>query len=395
MLQTILLPLDGSPLAELAIPYATMLARRAGATVVLVQAVQTHTAPGVDQTDAELEVMGRAQTYLQAVAARLDAQQVRAAAHVYYDDAAHAILDAAERQAADLIVMSTHGRSGIGRMLYGSVADLVLRHATAPVFLVPGSASTAQLGESPTTLLVPLDGSQLAEEALHSAELLPLERDAKVTLLRVVQPPVYPLYGDGYAYIPYDEDSELADARQYVQEQVSKLQANGRKAEGKVAVGQPAAVIAATARELHADIIVMATHGNGGLSRVILGSVATSTLRQTTVPLLLIRPAAMHQPIHEDDSEPASAQERGKLTQGAADQPKSLLAERIGEEIHLRISRADLYLIERGLKALAYAPGYDYDHVLAARSLASKLEAALPTAPVAELARREEPLAVR
>ena len=141
MLQNILLPLDGSPLAELAIPYSSSLARRAGASLVLVQAVQAHTPPGVDQTDAELEVMGRAQTYLQSVAARLDADHVRAAAHVYYDDAAHAILDAAERQSADLIVMSTHGRTGIGRMLYGSVADLVLRHATVPVFLVPASAS--------------------------------------------------------------------------------------------------------------------------------------------------------------------------------------------------------------------------------------------------------------
>ena len=161
MLQQILLPLDGSPLAELAIPYASTLARRSGASLVLVQAVQTHTAPGFDQTDAELEVMGRAQTYLQSIAARLEAEHVRTAAHVYYDDAAHAILDAAERQAADLIVMSTHGRTGIGRMLYGSVADLVLRHATAPVFLVPASAGdAAQLAEHPTTLLVPLDGSR-------------------------------------------------------------------------------------------------------------------------------------------------------------------------------------------------------------------------------------------
>ena len=136
-----------------------------------------------------------------------------------------------------------------------------------------------------------------------------------MTLLRVVEPPVYPLYGDGYAYLPYDEDAELADARQYIQEQVSKLQANGRKAEGKVAVGQPAAVIAATARELHPDIIVMATHGHGGLSRLILGSVATSTLRQTTIPLLLTRPAAMHQ----DDSDPCIHRETSRWRQERRD----------------------------------------------------------------------------
>lgn len=391
MLQNILLPLDGSPLAELALSYATTLARRSGASIVLVQAVQAHTPPGVDQTDAELEVMGRAQTYLQSIAARLDAEHVRAAAHVYYDDAAHAILDAAERQSADLIVMSTHGRTGIGRMLYGSVADLVLRHATVPVFLVPsGAAGAPTLEKPPVSLLVPLDGSQLAEEALKSAELLPLDRDTKVTLLRVVEPPVYPLYGEGYAYIPYDEDAEVADARRYVQEQATRLQASGRIAEGKVAVGQPSVVIAATARELHPDLIVMATHGHGGLSRLILGSVATSTLRQATIPILLTRPAAMHQ----DEGDTCIHRERRLVAPGTESGPAAPLAERLGEEIRLRVSRSDLYLIECGLKALAYAPGYDYDHVLSARSLAKRLEAAIPTMSDGELAQREEPLAV-
>jgi nucleotide-binding universal stress UspA family protein len=392
MLQNILLPLDGSPLAELAIPYATTLARRAGASIVLVQAVQAHTPPGMDQTDAELDVMSRAQTYVQSIVARLDADHVRAVAHVYYDDPAHAILDAAERQSADLIMMSTHGRTGIGRMLYGSVADLVLRHATVPVFLVPANVSTAApLEQGPLSLLVPLDGSQLAEEALASAELLPLDRTTKVTLLRVVEPPVYPLYGDGYAYIPYDEDADLADARQYVQEQVTRLQANGHVAEGKVAVGQAAAMIAATAHEVHPDIIVMATHGHGGLSRMILGSVATNTLRQATIPLLLTRPAAMHQ----DEAAACIHRESREVLPGAAGAPNAPFAEQFGEEVHLRVSRADLYLIECGLKALAYAPGYDYDHVLSARTLAKKLEAAIPAMSEDALSLRKEPLPVR
>lgn len=393
MLQNILLPLDGSPLAETAITYATILARRAGASIVLVQAVQAQTPPGVDQTDAELEVMGRAQTYLQMIEARLEAEGVRSSAHVYYDEAAHAILDAAERQAADLIVMSTHGRTGIGRMLYGSVADMVLRHASTPVFLVPASATApASFDEPPNTLLIPLDGSALAEEALPSAELLPLDADTRITLLRVVEPPVYPLYGDGYAYIPYDEDAEVAEARQYIEEMAAKLQANGRKAEGKVAVGQPSMVIAATARELHPDLVVMATHGHGGLSRLILGSVATSTLRQAGLPILLTRPSALQ---HAPDS--VMRQERPPVASGPAGQPDAPLAERLGasgDEVQLRISRADLYLIGCGLKALAYAPGYDYGYVLAARALAKRLEAAIPAMSEAELADREEPLAV-
>lgn len=389
MLQNILLPLDGSPLAELAIAYATTLARRAGADIVLVQAVQAHTPPGVDQTDAELEVMGRAQAYLQMISARLEAEHVRSSAHIYYDDAAHAILDAAERQSADLIVMSTHGRTGIGRMLYGSVADLVLRHAVVPVVLVPASAKAGpQSAQGIETLLIPLDGSELAEEALASAERLPLSKEARITLLRVIEPPAYPLYGDGYTYIPYDEDAEMAQARQYVDQQVSRLQAAGRHATGRVVVGQPAGVITSTAREIHPDLIVMATHGHGGISRLILGSVATSTLRQSSIPLLLTRPAAMHEA--EADT---STHQHGETTgNGASDHLR--VAVRSDDEVVLRVSRADLYLIECGLKALAYAPGYDYEHVVSARALAKKLEEATPAMSESELQARAEPMSV-
>ena len=103
----------------------------------------------------------------------------------------------------------------------------------------------------------------------------------------------YPIYGDGYAYVPFDEEDEVATARKYLEAQVVRLRERGRNVRGKVSVGQSAGAIAAIAREQQADVIVMATHGHGGLSRLLLGSVATSTLRQTTVPLLLTRPAAM------------------------------------------------------------------------------------------------------
>ena len=87
--------------------------------------------------------------------------------------------------------------------------------------------------------------------------------------------------------MPFDEDGEVAAARQYLEGQVTRLRERGKHVSGKVTVGQPVGVIAALAREQHADLVVMATHGHGGLSRLLLGSVATSTLHQTTVPLLL------------------------------------------------------------------------------------------------------------
>ena len=104
--------------------------------------------------------------------------------HVYYDNPVHAILDAAERQHVDLIVMSTHGRGGLSRMLYGSVADQILRRASVPVLLVPSIVEHAWPTLGPRRILVPLDGSEFAAEALQAAELLTETLGADLTLLR-------------------------------------------------------------------------------------------------------------------------------------------------------------------------------------------------------------------
>jgi nucleotide-binding universal stress UspA family protein len=382
MLKTILLPLDGSTLSERALPYAGALARRSGGRVVLVEAVEVHPFLGVDLSDAQIAVVDRAETNLRKAANRLDAEGVPAEPHTYYDDPVTAILDAANRHCADLIVMSTHGRSGVGRMLYGSVTDQVLRRATVPVLVVPSIVEHPWSADRPLSVLIALDGSELAEEALEAADLITAAGETQVTLLRVIEPPTYPIYGDGYAYVPFDEDGEVAAARQYLEGQVTRLRERGKHVSGKVTVGQPAGVIAALAREQHADLVVMATHGHGGLSRLLLGSVATSTLHQTTVPLLLTRPAAMRRAELAPEQE-AVTSAMGKTAPMAAESD-----ERAIPTIDIRLSALDLELIEHGLRALAHAPGYDYGHVLAAQALARRLE----TSAKSEAG---EPLAIR
>jgi nucleotide-binding universal stress UspA family protein len=369
MLKTILLPLDGSSIAERALPYAATLARRSGGRVVLVEAVEAHPFLGIDLSDAQLAVVDRAETNLQSAKRRLDREGVPAEPLTSYDDPVTAILDAANRHCADLIVMSTHGRSGIGRTLYGSVTDQVLRRARVPVLVVPSIVDHVWPAEKPLSVLIPLDGSELAEEALEAADMLSAAGETRLTLLRVVEPPGYPLYGDGYAFLPIDADAEVAHAQQYLEGQIARLRERGRQAVGKVSVGQPAGAIATIAREQQADVIVMATHGHGGLSRLLLGSVATSTLRQTTVPLLLKRPAAMHRA----ESEHEALGVAGSLLMPApmeGDESKM-------PTMDVRLSVLDLELIQHGLKALAFAPGYDYGHVLAAQALARRLEASV------------------
>jgi nucleotide-binding universal stress UspA family protein len=134
----ILIPLDGSRFAEAALPKAVELVRNnPGATLILVRAAEATTFPGVEPIDAQVSVVHEAEDYLETVAARLrESGTFRVRASVWYGPAAPAIMDAARRANADLILMSTHGRSGIGRLVAGSVAESVLRGTRTPIFLI-------------------------------------------------------------------------------------------------------------------------------------------------------------------------------------------------------------------------------------------------------------------
>ena len=134
----ILVPLDGSRLAEAALPKAAELVRNnPDATLSLLRAVEATTFPGVDPIDAQVSVVHEAEDYLETVAARLREDGVpRVKTSVWYGAAVPAILDAARMTIPDLIMMSTHGRSGIGRLIVGSVAESVLRGTRTPIFLI-------------------------------------------------------------------------------------------------------------------------------------------------------------------------------------------------------------------------------------------------------------------
>jgi nucleotide-binding universal stress UspA family protein len=134
----ILIPLDGSRFAEAALPKAVELVRNnPGATLILLRAAEATTFPGVDPIDAQVSVVHEAEDYLETVAARLRADGVSGVrTSVWYGAAAPAIIEATERAKADLIVMSTHGRSGVGRLIVGSVAESVVRGTRTPIFLI-------------------------------------------------------------------------------------------------------------------------------------------------------------------------------------------------------------------------------------------------------------------
>lgn len=377
MSKSILLPLDGSALADRARPYAVALARRTRGRIVLMEAVALQSRPHEPTSNRDVQIIDKADKFLAGVEAELVADGIAAEHHELFDEPAQAILDAVVRYDIDLVVMATHGRSGVGRMIYGSVADRVLRSATVPVLLVPAHSSRAWPTDQPLSVLVPLDGSPLAEEALASAQLLSEAFAAHINLLRVVEPPAYPLYGDGYAYIPYDEESDLAEARAYVEDRAANLRAHGLQVSTTVLVGTAGRTIEAVAREEGIDVIAMATHGLGGLGRLVLGSVATDVLRRGIAPVLLTRPAAVPSPIAEVAA-PAFVEEPPLAAPVVAP---------AGPPATLTVPARDVPLIVRGLRALAYRPGTDYADVVAAQKLAEALEHELApqgsTAPVA------------
>jgi nucleotide-binding universal stress UspA family protein len=132
----ILVPLDGSSLAESAVASARALAGATG-TLLLVRAAEAHARPGADPTDAQVEVVREAEDYLAEVAARLAADGfTRVDTSVWYGPAAPSIVDAARLRKADLIAMCTHGRTGLGRLFMGSVAESVLRGTVTPILLL-------------------------------------------------------------------------------------------------------------------------------------------------------------------------------------------------------------------------------------------------------------------
>jgi nucleotide-binding universal stress UspA family protein len=141
-IERVLVPLDGSDLAESAVTTAGEMARPGIATLILIRAAEAHTFPGVDPTDAQVQVVREAETYLAAMAERLKQQGItKVETSVWYGPAAGAIVDAARARKADLIVMTTHGRGGLGRLILGSVAESVLRGTTTPILLLraPGA----------------------------------------------------------------------------------------------------------------------------------------------------------------------------------------------------------------------------------------------------------------
>lgn len=293
--RSVLVPLDGSPLSELALIFAEALARKCEARLILLRAVVPYTFGGTQESEARAKATTEAQRYLGRLVDGLAGRGIEAVAAVPYGEAAPSIVEEARLRAVDFIAISTHGRGGLGRLVYGSVTEGVLATSPAPVLLV--RAWQAQGGLTSfverSKVLVPLDGSAFAEEALPIAEQLAGTLDAELVLLRVVYPPSPTLTQEWMVASYLAEELEVGEsaARQYLEGVAGRLTDGGRRVTTEVRVGTPAAVIADAGAD--AAFLVMATHGRTGADRLLMGSVANVVVRRGEVPLMLVGPAAM------------------------------------------------------------------------------------------------------
>jgi nucleotide-binding universal stress UspA family protein len=284
MFRTILVPLDGSSFAEHALPWALSIARRAPASLDLVRGHVLYAllepasswVPYDPATDAEHRY--EEQRYLDDTARRLAAvAPVATSTAVVLGLEADGILDYLDAGNADLVVMATHGRGPLGRLIFGSVADCVVRCSTTPVLLIHAREPAPELLPEPVVrrVLIPLDGSALAEQVLGPAADLAQVLEAPCELLRVIDP----------------TDGEVEqEAEAYLKSVAARLRDHGLRVATRVVAGRNAAgsILAEVRGD---DVIALATHGRGGIGRILLGSVADRVIRTATCPVLVYRPA--------------------------------------------------------------------------------------------------------
>jgi len=296
MFRHLLVPLDGSPMAESVLSATADLVRRLSAHVTLLHIIERG-APKTVHGERHLTQPAEAESYLRGVAEWFVSEGVRADFLVHRDgaDVAKSIADGAAEIGADLVVLCTHGWSGLRGFLFGRVAQQVLRWGTIPVLLIQPSAEGRKAPFSCRRLVVQLDGSGMAETALPAASAVAHAFEAEVLLMWVV-PTVATVSGERGAAMKLMPsaaaallDAEAAQAATYLERVGARLREEGVKILMEVGRGEPIRVLLDTVAKQEIDLIVIATHGRSGISAVWAGSVTSRILRYSTRPILLIR----------------------------------------------------------------------------------------------------------
>jgi len=289
----ILVPLDGSALAEQVLPHLQRLAAPAETTLVLVNVITpmpyTMTTLHYVPPDFFTYPRASAEAYIAEQQKKLQALGFQVEAHIVEGDVAANIVRVATATNVDLIAMTTHGRSGFVRWALGSVAERVVCETPLPVFLV--RETTPSAGDKFHRILVPLDGSPLAEQALPEAVALAQATGAELLLLQVIQ-----ALDKENERILFKNEAEAqaavaqwqTSAETYLHQVAQPIQVQKVACVCRALAGNVVETIIDTAETAGIDLLVISTHGRSGLRRWFYGSVTNKVLRGVSCPLLVI-----------------------------------------------------------------------------------------------------------
>jgi nucleotide-binding universal stress UspA family protein len=299
MFSKIIVPLDGSPVAEIVLPYARWLAQGLKLPVMLLSAIDldelvrhivTERGLFLDTLD-DFETRRRNE-YLTATAKSFAGVVVEC--QVKKGAAADSIVESAAADKNTLIVMATHGRSGLQRWLLGSVAEKVLRATENPLLLVRASDTAPVNGVKPfDRIIVPLDGSSVAEQVLPAVAEVATGLDIEVALFRAYNVPYGSFYEGGGSYavdLPRLSAAIETDVQLYLEERRSLLAKTGvTRIAYASKEGLAADAIIDFARNKADGLIAICSHGRSGVRRWVLGSVAETVVRHASNPVLILR----------------------------------------------------------------------------------------------------------
>jgi nucleotide-binding universal stress UspA family protein len=295
MFKNILVPLDGSSLAEAALPAAAALAEKLNSPVTLLHIIEQN-APEVIHNEKHLRRPDEAENYLQGLAKQSFPAEIKASWHVHtaeVKDVPISIVDHTSEFDPDLIIMCAHGRSGIRDMLFGRIAQQVVAKGSTPLLLLQPMTSQ----KKPFNLrriLLPLVSESTHDDSLPIAKILAKAFGSELSLLCVI-PTFSTLRGDEAATstILPATTSALLDikeehAKEHLQEHLNELVGEGFRVSAEIARGDPTQTIVNTAEHGNADLIILSTHRRAGIDAFWARSVAPNVARRTRIPLLFI-----------------------------------------------------------------------------------------------------------
>jgi nucleotide-binding universal stress UspA family protein len=296
MFSRILVPLDGSHLAESVLPTVEAVASASGGSVVLLH-VHERGAPTAVHGDRHLHGIEEGNSYLEQIAERLRERGLTVERH-YHDvpegDVVRSIAAHGEEVGADLIILCTHGSGRVRQMLFGSIAQQVLNRGSTPVLLVRPSSDGSSPAFAPERILVPLDGTAAGENALAPAEAMAGLMGSALHLVMVVGTQDS-MRGDhpAAALLPSATravlEMEQRDATAYLHTLAARMPSGMTTVSTEVRRGSTASALAEEAAEPGVGLVVVATHGRAGVQAIWAGSVIAQLLTRTHAPVLLLR----------------------------------------------------------------------------------------------------------